>query len=70
MFSLGESMKVADFIKRLKEIGYDQNTEFAVCVVHKSNNDIKLYEELSIDDVVKNEDRMNYNQIGLVIVRE
>ena len=63
-------MKVADLIKRFEEIGYDQNTGFAVCVIHKSDKDIKLYEELNIDDVVKNEDCMNYNQIGLVTVRE
>ena len=37
-------MKVADLIKRFEEIGYDQNTEFAVCVIHKSDKDIKNYE--------------------------
>lgn len=63
-------MKITDLIKRFEEIGYDKNTEFAVCVVHKSDKDIKLYEELNIDNVVRNEDCMNYNQIGLVIVRE
>lgn len=63
-------MKIVDLIKRFKEIGYDKDTEFAVCVIHKENMDIRLYENLSIEDVVKNEDCMDYNQIGLVIVRE
>ena len=67
---IGGIMKIVDLIKRFKEIGYDKDTEFAVCVINKTDIDIKLYEELSIDDVVKNEDCMNYNQIGLVIVRE
>lgn len=63
-------MKIVDLIKRFKEIGYDKDTEFAVCVVHTKNQDIKLYENLNIEDVEKNEDCMDYNQIGLVIVRE
>lgn len=63
-------MKITDLIKRFEKIGYDKDTEFAVCVIHKSDKDIKLYEELNIEDVVRNEDCMGYNQIGLVIVRE
>ena len=63
-------MKVADLIKRFEEIGYDKNTEFTVCVIHKEDKDIRLYEKLKTKDVVRNEDCMNYNQIGLVIVRE
>ena len=46
----GECMKITDLIKRFEEIGYDQETEFAVCVIHKSDKNIKLYEDLNIEE--------------------
>lgn len=56
-------MKVVEFLKKFKELKYDDDTELLILLTSADY----LPKFVQIEDVCNNDDCMNYNEIGIVL---
>lgn len=56
-------MKIIDFLKQFEKLGYDENTDLDMFLLHENGSIIFL----DIYDIGRNQDCSNINSIGIVL---